>query len=72
MFSFLFTLLTHYFMLRHNAEVRLLKAQIKILRDRAVTKRIIPSAELSDQWGPLLSYLVENQLLTRRNLEGIC
>ena len=45
MFPFLFTILAHYFTPRHNAEVRLLKAQIKILMDRVPTKRIIPSAE---------------------------
>ena len=44
LFLFLLALITHHFIPRHNAELRLLKAQIKILRERIPTKRIIPSA----------------------------
>ena len=66
MFSFLLALITHYFIPRHNAEIRLLKAQIKILLERVPTKRIIPSAEekaemvrLGDMCGDDVGDLIE-------------
>ena len=40
--SLLLVFLNHYFMPRHNAQLRLLKAQIAILRARIPTQRIIP------------------------------
>jgi putative transposase len=45
MFTFLLAIVIHYFTPRHNAEIRFLKAQMKILQDRVPTKRIIPTAE---------------------------
>ena len=44
-FSLLIVFLTQLFMPRHNAQVRLLKAQIQILRTRVSTQRIILSPE---------------------------
>jgi len=41
--SLLLVLLNHFFMPRHNAQLRLLKAQIAILRARIPTQRIILS-----------------------------
>jgi len=41
--SLLLAFLNHYFMPRHNAQLRLLKAQIAILRARIPTQRIILS-----------------------------
>ena len=44
-FSLLIVFLTQLFMPRHNAQLRLLKAQIQILRNRIPTQRIILSPE---------------------------
>ena len=44
-FSLLIIFLTQLFMPRHNAQLRLLKAQIQILRNRVPTQRIILSPE---------------------------
>ena len=44
-FSLLIVFLTQLFMPRHNAQLRLLKAQIHILRARIPTQRIILSPE---------------------------
>ena len=44
-FSLLIVFLTQLFMPRHNAQLRLLKAQIQILRARIPTQRIILSPE---------------------------
>jgi putative transposase len=41
--SLLLVFLNHFFMPRHNAQLRLLKAQIAILRARIPTQRIILS-----------------------------
>ena len=43
--SLLIVFLTQLFMPRHNAQIRLLKAQIQILRNRIPTQRIILSPE---------------------------
>ncbi len=45
MFSLLMAFLTQLFMPRQNAQLRLLKAQIQILRTRVPTQRIILSPE---------------------------
>ena len=45
MFSLLVVFLTQLFMPRQNAQLRLLKAQIQVLRTRIPTKRIILSPE---------------------------
>jgi putative transposase len=42
-FSLLLVCLNQFFMPRHNAQLRLLKAQIAILRARIPTQQIIPS-----------------------------
>jgi hypothetical protein len=66
MFSFLLTLITHHFIPRHNADIRFLKVQIKTLRERIPTKRIIPSAaekaelvRLGDMCGDDVGDLIE-------------
>ena len=41
----LWAMLAHFFDPKHNAQIRLLKAQIKILQDRLPAKRISPSPE---------------------------
>ena len=44
-FSLLWVLMAHFLSPRHNAQIRLLKAQIRILQARVPTKRIAPSPE---------------------------
>uniref|UniRef100_UPI001D0E4D38 hypothetical protein n=1 Tax=Candidatus Magnetaquicoccus inordinatus TaxID=2496818 RepID=UPI001D0E4D38 len=41
----LWAMIAHFFNPRHNAEIRLLKAQIRILQKRLTTNRINPSPE---------------------------
>ncbi len=45
MFSYLIVMLVYFFSPRHNAEIRFLKAQIRIMKNRVSSKRIIPTAE---------------------------